>query len=125
MNIKAVDSYSGYVKMELIHDKTANTTTDFIKRFHTRSERQTGKILKAVCTDSGNEFNGMFVGYLEEFGITKRKGHGYDHHFPPDAENANKIHPFLLQPQHQVQGEKGIDKSEAQAIRQQEGELVY
>jgi hypothetical protein len=91
MNIKAVDSHSGYVKMELIHDKTANTTTDFIRRFHTRSERQTGKILKAICTDSGNEFNGAFVSYLEAFGITKRKGHGYTHHYPPDAENANRI----------------------------------
>ena len=91
MNIKAVDSHSGYVKMELIHDKTADTTKDFIKRFHTRSERQTGKMMKSVCTDSGNEFNGAFLAYLEEFGITKRKGHGYDHHFPPDAENANRI----------------------------------
>jgi hypothetical protein len=40
MNIKAVDSHSGYVKMELIHDKSATTRTDFIRRFHTRSERQ-------------------------------------------------------------------------------------
>lgn len=48
MNIKAVDSHSGYVKMELIHNKTASTTLDFLKRYHTRSERQTGKVLKAI-----------------------------------------------------------------------------
>jgi hypothetical protein len=47
--------------------------------------------LKTICTDSGNELNGSFLGYLESFGITKRKGRGYDHHFPPDAENANRI----------------------------------
>jgi hypothetical protein len=91
MNIKAVDSHSGYVKLELIHDKSAATTTDFIRRFHVRSERQTGAVLKAICTDSGTEFNGTFLAYLEDFGITKRKGHGYVHHYPPDAENANRI----------------------------------
>jgi hypothetical protein len=67
--------------MELIHDKSATTTTDFIRWFHTRSERQTGKSLKTICTDSGNEFNKTFLGYLESFGITKRKGHGYDQLF--------------------------------------------
>ena len=72
MNIKAVDSHSGYVEMELIHDKSAATTSDFIQRFHVRSERQTGSVLKIVCTDSGNEFNGSFLLYLEQFGITKR-----------------------------------------------------
>jgi hypothetical protein len=91
MNIKAVDSHSGYVKMELIHDKSATTTSDFLRRFHVRAERQTGFSLKTVCTDSGNEFNGSFLSYLEQFGITKRKGHGYVHHYPPDAENANRI----------------------------------
>jgi hypothetical protein len=47
--------------------------------------------LKVVATDSGTEFNGEFLAYLESEGIIKRNGQGYDHHFPPLAENAHRI----------------------------------
>jgi hypothetical protein len=89
-NIKAVDSKSKYVKMETINSKASKWTKEFIERFKNRSERQTGKTIKMILTDSGNEFNGEFVNYLETQGIIKRKGHGYDHHYPPLAENAHK-----------------------------------
>jgi hypothetical protein len=91
MNIKIVDDYSGYIKMETIHDKEAATTKDVTERFISRSERQTGRKVKFVQTDGGNEFNGSFLGYLESLGIIKRKGAPYDHHFPPHAENANLL----------------------------------
>ena len=91
MNIKAVDKASGYIKMELIDDKRASTTMDFIRRYHVRSERQTGESLKIVATDSGTEFGGEFLSYLEERGIVKRKGQPYDHHYPSFAENANRL----------------------------------
>ena len=45
--------------------------------------------MKIVGTDA-TEFNGEFLNYLEEQGITKRKGQPYDHHMPAGAENAHK-----------------------------------
>jgi hypothetical protein len=90
-NIKAVDAKSNYIKMETLPDKGSKSTKAFIERFKNRSERQTGKSLKMVLTDSGTEFNGEFLQYLETEGIIKRKGHSYDHHYPPLAENAHKI----------------------------------
>lgn len=76
--------------METLQNKGSKGTKAFIERFKTRSERQTGKSMKFVLTDSGTEFNGEFLQYLENQGIIKRKGHGYDHHYPPLAENAHK-----------------------------------
>ena len=91
MNIKAVDKASEYVKMQLIPNKMAVTTRNFIEKFKVRSERQTGMKLKVIAADSGTEFNGEFLSYLEHEGIIKRKGQGYDHHFPPLAENSHRI----------------------------------
>lgn len=89
-NIKCVDKNSKYVKTELLLTKSSASTADFIKRFHTRSERQTGSKLKIIGTDSGTEFNGEFLSYLETNGIIKHKGQPYDHHSPSCAENAHR-----------------------------------
>ena len=74
-NIKAVDAKSGYIKTETLNDKQSKSTKEFIERFKNRSERQTGKRLKIILTDGGNEFNGEFISYLESQGIIKRRGH--------------------------------------------------
>ncbi len=53
-------------------------------------ERRTGKSIKAVECDDGNEFKGAFRRYLHKQGIQKFQTDGYDSHFPGQAENANK-----------------------------------
>ena len=61
------------------------------KVMNKRSERQTGNRLKNVATDGGSEFYGEFLNLLEENGIQKIRGADYEHSYPPDAENANRI----------------------------------
>lgn len=91
MNIKIIDQNSGFMYTELIPDKTAKTTANFVEKFIARSERQTGKKIKPIMTDSGTEFQGEFFNLLEEHGIIKKKWQGYDHHLPGKIENAHRI----------------------------------
>ncbi len=78
-NIKFIGAASGYLKMETISDHTAATMLGAFQRFKTRLEKQTGKHIKAISTDQGTEYQGVFQLYLEEQGIIKRKGFNYFH----------------------------------------------
>ena len=90
-NIKLIDSFSGYVTMETIPNKSALTTTAALKRYKTRMELRTGKKkMKIVAVDQGKEFDGQFLQYIAEMGLTKLKGTAYKHHLPPKAERANQ-----------------------------------
>ena len=90
-NLKIVDSKSKYITTILMPNKTSKTTADIFQHFIKRSERQTGYPLKTVATDGGTEFYGDFLDVLEKKGIQKIRGEDYEHSFPPDAENANRI----------------------------------
>ena len=90
-NLKIVDSNSKYISTILMPNKTSETTSNIIDYYIKRTERQTGKRLKKIATDGGTEFYGAFLDTLEKEGIQKVRGGDYEHSFPPDAENANRI----------------------------------
>ncbi len=52
-----------------------------------RFEIRSGQEVKYFMCDQS--FDGLFLNFLEEKGITKLKGEEYNHHFPGKAENAN------------------------------------
>jgi len=74
-NVKFIDRKSGYVKMETIPDREAETVLEVFKRFQARMERRTGKKIQYVATDGGTEYQKEFLSYLEQCGITKMKGY--------------------------------------------------
>lgn len=90
-NMKIVDSKSKYVTVIPTTDKTSSTTRGILEYYVDRNERDLGKKVKYAATDGGTEFYGEFLDLLEKKGIQKIKGSPYDHSFPPDAENANRI----------------------------------
>lgn len=90
-NIKFVDKGSRYIKMEWLPNKRGETIVQSFKLFTDRMERRTGLKVKSVQTDNDPGFEGAFTRYLQETGITREKGETYEHHFPPDAENANRL----------------------------------
>ena len=65
MNVKLVDNKSGFVKMETIANKEAETVLEILKRFQLRMERKTGNKIKIVRTDGGTEFQGVFQEYVK------------------------------------------------------------
>jgi hypothetical protein len=85
-NLKFIDGKSGYVKTKIIPDKTSATIKDCFQKFTNRMERLTGKRIINVRCDSGTEFKGSFVEYLNEKGITKQSGIPYEHHIPGKVE---------------------------------------
>lgn len=91
LNVKFVDKASRYIKMEWLPDKEGRTITTSFKGFKERMERRTGKKIQAIQTDNDPSFEGPLQDYLFETGITREKGEPYEHHFPPDAENANRL----------------------------------
>jgi hypothetical protein len=93
MNVKLVDHQSGYVKCEMITTKNSSTMCDIFRRYQARMERRTGKSIKYVRTDSGTEFDGDFLKYVESQGIIKQKGLPYEHHIPSECE---RMHQTLL-----------------------------
>jgi len=91
LNIKFVDKASRYIKMEWLPDKEGKTITTSFKSFEERMERRTGRKIQTVQTDNDPCFEGPLQDYFFETGITREKGETYEHHFPPDAENANRL----------------------------------
>lgn len=91
LNLKLVDVSSGYIKTEILDNRTAKLAKECLERFVKRMECQTGFKVKIVRTDGDTCFNGPFLKFCEENGIVKRKGQPYDHHYPPMAEKANGI----------------------------------
>ena len=90
-NIKFVDKGSRYIKMEWLPNKKGETIVQSLKLFTDRMERRTGLKVQSVQTDNDPCFEGACTHYLQETGITREKGETYEHHFPPDAENANRL----------------------------------
>jgi hypothetical protein len=86
-NVKFIDQASGYLKMFTIKDIKDATLLDKFKPWILRFEKRTGKQVKYFMCDQS--FDGPFLDYLEEKGITKLKGEEYNYHFPGKVENAN------------------------------------
>ena len=89
-NIKFIDSYSGYLKMETLPDASASSALDAFRRFQSRLERRCGRLIQHIATDQGTEFMGEFIEHLSRSGITKRKGFAYRHTHPGKAERAHQ-----------------------------------
>jgi len=89
-NLKLIDSQSGWLYFSTIPNTRSNTMLEHFMRYKTKLERQTGKKIKRVRTDSGNEFMGEFLTYLELSGIIKEKGVAYTHHHPGKVERAHQ-----------------------------------
>ena len=54
--------------------KRKSEALDLFKEFMAKSERQTGKKLKILCTDGGGEyFSNEFIEYLKSMGIIHEK----------------------------------------------------
>jgi hypothetical protein len=92
-NIKFVDAFSGYTKMETLPDRTAGTVAATFRRFMARMERRTGRKIKVVRADGGTEYMGEFLDDLEALGIVKQKGLPYQHQHPGRAE---RVHPSIM-----------------------------
>ena len=90
-NLKLVDNFSSYIKVEWLPTKESAPIAEAFKRFQSRMERRTGKSIKVVQVDGGEEFNGKFLEHIESHGIVKEKGDAYEHHFPGHAENAHRL----------------------------------
>ena len=79
MNLKMVDKNTGYVKVDFLKSKSAASITESFQRFHVRSERQSGAILKRVRTDGDGAFYKDFLAYTESMGIIKELTPPYVH----------------------------------------------
>lgn len=90
-NLKLVENSSGYIKMEWLKNKGATNVAEAFIRYQRRMERRTGKKIKSIQVDGGDEFNGALADHLEKEGIIKEKGDAYEHHFPGHAENAHRL----------------------------------
>jgi hypothetical protein len=90
LNIKFVDAKSSYCVMTTLPNKSSETVLEVFKRFQSRYERETGKRIKRVRTDSGTEFMGIFQEYITSIGITKERGLPYHHTHPGRAERAHR-----------------------------------
>jgi hypothetical protein len=86
-NVKFMDKSSGYLKMFNIKDIKSATLLDNFKPWVLRLEARTGKKVKYFMCDQS--FDGPFLDFLEERGITKMKGEEYNYHHPGIVENAN------------------------------------
>jgi len=75
------------MKMFYVKDIKDQTLLAEFRPWLTRMENRTGMTAKYFECDQS--FDGEFLDYLEEKGITKLKGEEYDHHFPGIVENAN------------------------------------
>ncbi|GJV87895.1 putative RNA-directed DNA polymerase [Tanacetum coccineum] len=64
--------------------KTKDQVLDMFKQFHALVERQTGKKLKCIRTDSGGEYIGPFDAYCKEHGIQHQKT-------PPNTSQLNGL----------------------------------
>ena len=90
LNFKIVDKATRYIKIDWISSKDGRTLSDCWNRNQARLERKTNRLIKAVQTDDDPCFMPLLK-IWEEKGIVREKGDPYEHHFPPDAENANRL----------------------------------
>jgi hypothetical protein len=86
-NVKFMDKASGYLKMFNVKDIKSSTLLDQFKPWLLRLEARTEKKVKYFMCDQS--FDGPFLDFLEERGITKMKGEEYNYHHPGIVENAN------------------------------------
>ena len=70
-NIKLVDAFSGYIKLETIHYKSSATTADVLQRYIDRMQLKTGRKLNIIAVDKGSEFDGEFSSVIKKLGLTK------------------------------------------------------
>ena len=89
-NIKFIDTYSGYLKMETLPDSTAASALSAFQRYQARLERRTGCKIKALRTDGGSEFMGSFGNNLVSNGIILQKGFPHYHTHPAKAERVHQ-----------------------------------
>jgi hypothetical protein len=94
LNVKFIDSHSGYLNMAMVADHTAGAVKVAFERFQTRLERRTGKKIKYLRTDMGTEFMGPLREYLISNGIVNQTSVAYTHHYPGKAE---RVHQSVLQ----------------------------
>ena len=66
-----IDDYSR--KIWVYHLKSKDQVLDVFKQFQALSERQTGKKLKCIRTDNGDENIGPFDNYCKSQGIRHQK----------------------------------------------------
>ena len=85
-----IDSNSSFLYFATIPDGKASTILDSFLKYKARIEKQTGMEIKRVRTDSGKEFMGEFLAYLDLSGIIKEKGIPYTHHHPGKVERAHQ-----------------------------------
>ena len=86
-NVKFVEKYSGYMKMFHVPDIKDDTLLNSFRPWLTRMENKTG--ITAKFFECDQSFDGPFLNFLEEKGITKLKGEEYEYHFPGIVENGN------------------------------------
>jgi hypothetical protein len=89
-NLKLIDCASDWLYYTTLNNTRSNTILQHFMTFKTRLEKQTGRSIKRVRTDGGNEFMGEFLAYLELSGIIKEKGVAYTHHHPGKVERCHQ-----------------------------------
>jgi len=86
-NVKFMEKTSSYLKQFNLKDIRSITLLEQFKPWLARLENRIGKKVKYFQCDQS--FDGVFLDFLEECGITKLKGEEYNYHFPGMVENAN------------------------------------
>jgi hypothetical protein len=89
-NLKMIDTKSSWLYFTTIPNTKSETVLDHFLQFKARIERQTGRKIKRVRTDQGNEFLKEFLSNLVLSGIIDEKGVAYTHHHPGKVERAHQ-----------------------------------
>ena len=90
LNVKFVDSCTGFVYTGWISDSKSRTILEEFCLFKERMETLTGKRIKYFRTDGGTEYDGAFSDFLKASGIIRQIGAPYRKHVPPRAERAHQ-----------------------------------
>ena len=86
--ITFTNDYSQYT--HIVFCKTKDNTLAAFKTWKACIEKQTGKVLKILCTDGGGEYTShAFSGYLAETGIKHELTNMYTHQENGVSECAN------------------------------------
>ena len=89
-NVKFVDVRTGYIYSQFVKDIKSSSILEEFRLFKERVENITGKKIKYLRTDGGQEYNGVMSDYLMSAGIIKETGQPYRKHVPPRAERAHQ-----------------------------------
>jgi hypothetical protein len=90
LNLKMIDYKSNWLCFKTVKSLDAASTLQEFINFQNKIERQTGKLIKRVRCDGGNEYMKDFLSYMDISGIVKEKAVGYTHHHPAKAERTNQ-----------------------------------